>query len=224
MSTPARFFQLPDGRPSSVQVKVVADATGGVTLVPLAITTPQQAAEWDQIQAAAPLTATERLTQLNAAAARPVTPAEAEADATFGGSLLDGLRAAAAAESATVPAAPPPRSQAEHDQRATALAAVAARLDLQLVMVRDDPVMKVPAHLEVRQSGYTYAAGDLPALEVMLHGMARERARRDEQIALWEAHRAQQAAEQAERIANLPANRLARLEAALAAQGITVDA
>lgn len=234
MTSPAQFFLMPvkqadgtfaknpDGTLKRVQSSVQMDASGN----PVAVATAEQFADWDKIQAARPLTMTEHETKLNAAAARPVTPATAEPDAaTVGGKRLNDDRAKASLLAGTftdLDLAPPPVGPAEYEQRANAAAQLAASLGLSLVMV--PAANGALAHLELRQSGNPYAAGDLVTLERQLSVLARERAENDRQIQLWRAHREQLAAEQAERIANLPENRLARLEAALAAQGITVDA
>jgi hypothetical protein len=87
-------------------------------------------------------------------------------------------------------------------------------------MVRDDPVMKVPAHLELR--GRLQVPGDLVTIETVLRDESRKRARDAAKIALWREHRERLARETAEAVANLPENRLRRLEAALAERGITV--
>lgn len=226
---PARFYLMPvkhsDGtvtwEHSSVQMTVGPDGEPR----PLEVKTPQQLADWNAIQDARPLTATEHETKVNAAAARPLFRADAEADASDGSNLLDGARFAAEAEAGVIVVSEdsPPRTRVEHDERAAVAAQLAARLGYVLTWVRDDLVTKVPAHLELRNSlGTPFMAGDLVTLETALRGMARERAQRDARIAQWEAHRAQLAAEQAERIANLPENRLARLEAKLAEAGIQV--
>lgn len=114
----------------------------------------------------------------------------------------------------------PPRTEAERDERVSAAAQLAAALGMELVMVRDDPVMKVPSHLEVRQFGFCYAAGPLEVIESRLAIDARQRAARDRAVALVEAQAAQRARAQAEAVASSPAARLARLEAKLTAAGI----
>jgi len=215
MTTPvaAKFFTLPDGTQSSVQIN---PATGG----PLEVKTPKQFADWDAIQDSLPPSPSQADARLAASMARPVRDAASETDTLGAGrEWITERRFAAEAEASTAPL-PAPRTKAEHDQRAGAAAQLAESLGLALVWVRDDPAMKVPAHLELRQGGMPYMAGDLTALESALHAMARERARRDEVIGAWEAEQQRKRRETAEAIAATPAARLARLEAALADRGI----
>lgn len=218
---PARFYRLPDGSQSTIQMIVGADGEPR----PLAVSTPQQLAEWSAIQDARPLTMTERETKVNAAAARPLFGDQAEADAADGGNLLADVRAAAEAQAAVsaVNELDAPQTQAEHDQRAGAAAQLAASLGYRLVYVPVTDGLGNPPHLEVRDGiGTPAMMGDLITIEKALADLARERRQRDAKIAAFNAHRQRLAAEQAERIANLPENRLARLEAKLAAAGIEV--
>ena len=227
-AAPARFFTLPDGTQSHLQVKVVPDATGETfTVAPAEVVTLQQLAEWEQIQAAAPLTRTEALTRQLAASAKPLFKADAEADDVTGAQLLDDARFAAEAQAATsavteVSAAPVPVGSVQWQQRADAAARAAASLGLLLTWVRDAPTGKsaVPAHFEIWPVGEW--ARDIVAAEQRLTAMARDRAKRDEQIQRWADNRARIERERQEAIANLPENRIARLEAKLAAAGIAV--
>jgi hypothetical protein len=216
----AQFFLMPDGSKSSVQMKVGADGQP----VPVAVKSAQQLADWDAIQAAKPPSPSEFDAHQMAFLARPLVSADAAHDASAPG-WLDTEWAKADAEAGVVET-PAPKTPAEWQQRADAAATLAASLGLQLVLVRDDPVMGVPEHLELRQPGNPFGAqaGDLTSLEVSLRNLARERAKRDEQIRQWREHTERQQRETAERIAATPAARLARLEAALAAQGISIDA
>lgn len=207
----AKFFPLPDGTPSSVQVDL---ATGR----PVSVSTPQQLSDWNRIQEAMPPGPAEADVRLAKSMIRPLGRENAGDDTA----VLGALRLAAEAEAATV-TVEAPRTQAEHDARANTAAQLAARLGYRLVWVRPDDVMKVPAHLEVRdQIGTPVMAGDLVTLEKALSDLARERARRDAVIRQHEAYRARLAAERAEAIANLPENRLAALERKLTEAGIEV--
>lgn len=207
----AKFFPLPDGTPSSIQVDL---ATGR----PVSVATPQQLADWNRIQEAMPPGPAEADVRLAKSMVRPLVKENADDDT----GVLGALRLAAEAEAATV-TVEAPRTQAEHDARANAAAALAASLGFALVWVRPDDVMKVPSHLEVRdQIGTPCMAGDLATLEKALSDLARERARRDAVIRQHAAYRARLAAERAEAIANRPENRLAALERKLAAAGIEV--
>jgi hypothetical protein len=223
--TTPQFFALPDGKtPSHVQIKIVTDATGEITKVPAEITTPQQAQEWDAIQAAAKPDQSAILAKMMARAAKPLFDAESEQDHATGVNQLDEVRAnavALAATSITVELSKPV-TKAEHDQRVSAAVALATSLGLQLVQVVDDPVAKVPAHLELRQSGNPYMAGDLVMLERVLADMTRDREVRDAQIELFHQHQLRIARERAEAIAASPAGQLAALKAKLTEQGITV--
>jgi hypothetical protein len=214
---PVRFYQLPDGTDSKVQV--------GADGRPVEVKTPEQFQQWQQIQAAAPPSPSQADAQMAVKMAKPLSGAGAEAGNASGTSLLRDLRSVAAAMDAVevTTALSAPRSQADHDQRANAAAQLAASLGLAVVMVRDDEVMKVPAHLELRQAGNPYMAGDLVTIETVLRNMARERAKRDQQLADWNAHRVRLARERAEAIAALPENRLSRLEARIAAAGIDLE-
>jgi hypothetical protein len=221
MPQEAVFYTLPSGAKSSVQMVVGSDGQPR----PLAVKTPEQLADWSQIQGARPLSASEAAAQMMAKQARPLFNADAEADKVTGVNMLRDARAAAEATAGVVETTEP-KTKAEWQARADALAKLAASLGLVLVLVRHDPLMGVPEHLEIRTPGspFGYQAGELTSLETSLSLLARERAQREAQIAAFHAHQEQQRRETAERIAAQPANRLARLEAALAAQGITVDA
>ena len=214
----AQFFLLPDGTKSSVQMKVGADGQP----VPVAVKTPHQLAEWHAILAAERPSAGQADAALMKSLARPLASAEAEHDATAPG-WLDKQRLEAEA-SAGVVETPAPKTREEWQQRTEAAARLAASLGLQLVWVPVTDVFGNPPHLELRQPGNPFGlqAGDLTSLEVSLHGVARERAKRDAQIAAWDADRERKRRETAEAVAATPAARLARLEAALSAQGIDV--
>lgn len=215
---PARFYLMPDGSQSSIQMTVGADGQP----VPLAVRTPEQVQQWDAIQAAMPPGPSEADAKLMKSLARPLFNADAEHDPTAPG-WLDNTRAAAEAEAGIVETTAP-KTQAEWQQRADDAARLAQQLGLQLVLVPYDPVMGVPKHLELRQPGNPFGAqaGELTSLEVSLRNLARERQKRDSQIALWNADRERKQRETAEAIAASPAARLARLEAKLTAAGIDV--
>jgi hypothetical protein len=116
-----------------------------------------------------------------------------------------------------------PPTQEQYDQRVSAAARIANSLGMQLVMVNDDPVLRVPPHLEVRAGGIPYLAGSLEAIESRLAIDARQRAARDRAVKLIEDQAAERARVQAEAVAASPAARLARLEAKLAAAGLAAD-
>lgn len=212
---PARFYSLPDGTPSSVQMVVGADGQPR----PLEVKSPQQLEQWDKIQAARPLTSVEQQTRLNASLARPIADPKSATDTLGAGrDWLAQRRFEAEAEAATeATALAAPRSKAEEQERGNAAAQLAAKLGCQLVYVPVTDALGNPPHMELRPAGIW---GDLVTIEKALAAMARERDRRDRQIADYEAYRERQRAEAAERIADLPENRLARLEAALAERGI----
>jgi hypothetical protein len=216
----AVFFMMPDGSKSSIQMKVGPDGQP----VPLAVRTPQQLADWDAIQAARPPSPSEADAKLMKSGVKPLFDADAQTDDVTGANMLKDARFAAEATAGVVETIEP-KSKAEWQARADALAKLAASLGLSLVLVRDDPLMGVPEHLEIRTPGspFGYQAGKLTSLETSLSLLARERAQRDEQIRLFHAYQEQQRRETAERIANQPHNKLARLEAALLAQGISVE-
>lgn len=215
---PVRFFLLPDGKPSTIQMKVGADGQPA----PVAVQTPQQLAEWDQIQAARPLGNAELDAATMKSLVRPLFDAKADHD-VGAPDRLDKRRFEAKATGATRET-PAPRTKQEWQQRADDAAKLAASLGLQLVLVRDDPVMGVPRHLELRQPGnpFGYQGGDLTSLEVSLRNLAEERAKREQQIAAFHANQQQRAREAAERIAAQPEHQIAVLKAKLAEQGITV--
>lgn len=151
------------------------------------------------------------------------------APGTAADALLDDMRAMGAVDDAVSTVITDakgdvvPPTPAEHAARVAAAARLAASLGLQLVQVADDPLLKVPPHLEIRQCGYCYAAGDLATIESRLAIDAKQRAARDRAVALASEKAAQRARAQAEAIASSPAARLARLEAKLAAAGLAVD-
>jgi hypothetical protein len=127
------------------------------------------------------------------------------------------MQAQGATDDAVITPGQAPRSAAEREERTAAAARLAAALGMQLVMVRDDPVLKVPAHLEVRQAGYCYAAGALESIEPRLEIDRKQRAARDRAVAMAEAAAAKRARIQAEAVAASPAAQLAALKAEVAA-------
>jgi hypothetical protein len=212
---PARFFTLPDGTPSTIQMKPGPDGQA----VPVAVTTPQQYAEWQQIQAAAPPSPSQADAKLMASMARPLFQADAEADAM----LTDlQLQAAMADGTAHTEELAPPKTPAENADRTAAAAALAASLDFALVWVPVTDAFGNPPHLELRQGDNPYAVGDLTSIERMLDSLARERALRNAKIRLWQDNRDRIERERQQAIYDLPESRLARLEARLAAAGIEV--
>jgi hypothetical protein len=213
VTVPAQFFRMPDGSQSHIQVNPENGR-------PLEVKTPEQFTEWDQIQAAAPPSASQADAKLMASLARPLFNAsDPDADAM----LTDlQLQAAMADGTAHTEELAPPKTPAENADRTAAAVALAASLDFTLVYVPVTDAFGNPPHMELRQGNNPYAVGDLTSIERMLHGMSRERAQRDAKIRLWQDNRARIDRERAEAIANLPENRLARLEAKLAAAGIEV--
>lgn len=196
------LLHTPEGRPTPVKV----DAQGNYHA-----STPEQLLVLAQLQDAPARPSAElayQLATVNAQlATADVTPAT-DADA-----LLSDMQALGIVNDAVTTPAAPPQTQAESEQRTAAAARLAAALGMQLVMVRDDPTLKVPAHMEIRAGGCTYAAGPLETIEARLTIDARQRAARDRAVALIEAKAAERARVQAEAIARSPAARLARLEA-----------
>ncbi len=243
MTEAARFFVMPvrtdDGKafvtnddgtlkmvPSSVQMIPGPDGSPR----PLAVKTPQQLKEWAAIQEVAPLSSTAHEAQINAR--YRATALEASGGDSDTGRFLAQARAEAEASVSagiTNPVNPEtgepyPVNRDNWQQRADAAAALAATLDLTLVWVAVTDGLGNPPHFELRQpTGNALYMGHLVTIEKQLHAAARERAVRDAQLRLHAEHMARVEAKRQQDIANLPENRLARLEAALAARGITLE-
>lgn len=214
-NVPARFFPLPDGTKSDIQVKAVSDAVGGVTFVPLEISTPEQAAQWAQIQDALPLSMTQSDAQRMARMAKPIGGAASETDTVTGANIVKELRNQAAVQAATEAEEIQPRTPAEWRQRADAAAKVAASLGLQLVYIPVEDALGNPPHLEVRVPGVPHGMqpGDLVSTEKYLAALARERALTEQKLKLHREYLAQIERERQEAIYNSPENRMSRLEA-----------
>lgn len=216
-NVPARFFLKPG--PLDAQGKPTAPVPSTIQIGPngrpVEVKTPEQFAEWQAIQDAAPPSSTQAAAQMMARMAGPLFSPDAEREIT-GPSVVKDLRiqAAMAEGTAYTEEIGPPKDDAEGRARMDAAVKLAAALDFSLVWVPVTDALGAPPHLELRQGDNPYARGDLVSIERMLHIEARERELRNAQVAAFHAHQARIERDKQAAIYNLPENRIARLEAA----------
>lgn len=212
MTTPARFFAMPDGTPSHVQLVVGPDGEPR----PLEVKTPEQLAEWTAIQDAMPPGRTVLDARRAAASARPLFrdgEVEGLAEARVAQRLAEAVEVVE--ETSRGPA-----TGSEWQERANRASQLAARLGLRLTWVVEGQSGRstIPAHFELSGSGEW---GNLEQMERILAEKWREKARVDTQAQLVRERMERIEAERAQAIYNSPVNRLARLERRLAELGVS---